>query len=161
MPKITLKFKDNVLADYHLSLGCSLKIGRQKDNDVVIDNLAVSGHHGKIDSAGDGFVYIDLKSKNGSFINEALVSSHWLENGDVINIGKHALVFTYFDGESLPEDEQPSEMEKTMVIDTNAYRAMVGKNDLKAAATAPQKAVPERAPEAVNGCDVSWSARMG
>ncbi|MGD9351074.1 MAG: FHA domain-containing protein, partial [Desulfobacterales bacterium] len=60
MPKITLKFKDNVLADYHLPPGCSLKIGRRKDNDIVIDNLAVSSHHGKIDSAGDGFVYIDL-----------------------------------------------------------------------------------------------------
>jgi pSer/pThr/pTyr-binding forkhead associated (FHA) protein len=87
MPKITLKFRGNVLADYHLPLGCSLKIGRQKDNDVIIENLAVSSHHGKIDSAGDGFVYIDLKSKNGSFINEELVTSHWLVDGDVINIG--------------------------------------------------------------------------
>ena len=67
MPKISLKFKNNTLADYHLPPGCSLKIGRRKDNDIVIDNLAVSSHHGKIDSAGDGFVYIDLKSKNGSF----------------------------------------------------------------------------------------------
>ncbi|MGD9121933.1 MAG: FHA domain-containing protein, partial [Desulfobacterales bacterium] len=95
MPKITLKFKDNVLADYHLPPGCSLKIGRRKDNDIVIDNLAVSSHHGKIDSAGDGFVYIDLKSKNGSFINQQLVSSHWLQDGDVIYIGKHSLTFAY------------------------------------------------------------------
>ena len=84
MPKITLKFKNNVLADYHLPSGCSLKIGRRKDNDIVIDNLAVSSHHGKIDSAGDGFVYIDLKSKNGSFINQQLINSHWLQHGDVI-----------------------------------------------------------------------------
>lgn len=142
MPKITLKFKSNVLADYHLPLGCSLKIGRQKTNDIIIENLAVSSHHGKIDSAGDEFVYIDLKSKNGSFINEELVSSHWLEDGDVINIGKHSLTFAYFDSESRPEDKQQSEMDKTMVMDTNEYRSMVEKKDPKPTAAAPPEPAP-------------------
>jgi len=137
MPKITLKFKDNVLADYHLPPGCSLKIGRQKDNDVIIENLAVSGYHGKIDSAGDGFVYVDLKSKNGSFINEERVSSHWLDDGDVINIGKHSLIFAYFESESLAVDKQASEMENTMIIDTNEYRSMVEKSDPEPTAAAP------------------------
>jgi pSer/pThr/pTyr-binding forkhead associated (FHA) protein len=142
MPKITLKFKSNVLADYHLPLGCSLKIGRRKDNDIIIENLAVSSYHGKIDSAGDEFVYIDLKSKNGSFINEELVSSHWLEDGDVINIGKHSLTFAYFDSESRPEDKQQSEMDKTMVMDTNEYRSMVEKKDPKPTAAAPPEPAP-------------------
>ncbi len=142
MPKITLKFKSNVLADYHLPLGCSLKIGRRKDNDIIIENLAVSSYHGKIDSAGGEFVYIDLKSKNGSFINEELVSSHWLEDGDVINIGKHSLTFAYFDSESRPEDKQQSEMDKTMVMDTNEYRSMVEKKDPKPTAAAPPEPAP-------------------
>jgi len=129
MPKITLRFKDNVLADYHLPPGCSLKIGRRKDNDIVVDNLAVSSHHGKIDSAGDGFVYIDLKSKNGSFINQQPVSSHWLQDGDVIYIGKHSLTFAYFESEVRPEDKEQSEMEKTMVMDTSEYRSMVNPKD--------------------------------
>ena len=129
MPKITLKFKENILADYHLPPGCSLKIGRRKDNDIVVDNLAVSSHHGKIDSVGDGFLYIDLKSKNGSFINQEPVSSHWLQDGDVIYIGKHSLTFAYFESEVRPEDKEQSEMEKTMVIDTNEYRSMVNPND--------------------------------
>ena len=131
MPKISLKFKGSVLADYHLPAGCSLKIGRKTDNDVVIENLAVSGHHAKIDSVGDGFVFIDLKSKNGSFVNEELVTSHWLTDGDTINIGKHALIFSFFDSEIRPEDAQ-SEMDKTMVMDTNAYRSMMEKSDPKA-----------------------------
>ncbi len=146
MPKITLKFKGNVLADYHLPHGCSLKIGRHKDNDVIIENLAVSGHHGKIDSAGDGFVFIDLKSKNGSFINEELVTSHWLADNDVINIGKHSLTFAYLDSESRPEDKQKSEMEQTMVMDTNEYRSMTGKNDPKLTMTVSPEAVPEAVP---------------
>jgi pSer/pThr/pTyr-binding forkhead associated (FHA) protein len=130
MPKISLKFKGSVLADYHLPGGCSLKIGRKKDNDVVIENLAVSGHHAKIDSVGDGFVFIDLKSKNGSFVNEELVISHWLNDGDTINIGKHALIFSYFDSEVRPEEAQ-SEMDKTMVMDTNEYRSLIEKSDPK------------------------------
>jgi pSer/pThr/pTyr-binding forkhead associated (FHA) protein len=137
MPKITLKFKDSVLADYHLPPGCSLKIGRRKDNDIVIDNLAVSSHHGKIDSAGDGFVYIDLKSKNGSFINQQPVSSHWLQDGDVIYIGKHSLTFAYFESEVRPEDKEQSEIEKTMVIDTSEYRSMLNQND-------PQPAIADQ-----------------
>ncbi len=128
MPKITLKFKNNVLADYHLPPECSLKIGRRKDNDIIVDNLAVSSYHGKIDSAGDGFVYIDLKSKNGSFINQQLVTSHWLQDGDVIHIGKHSLTFAYFESEFRPEDKKQSEMDKTMVMDTNEYRSMVNQN---------------------------------
>ena len=146
MPKITLKFKDNVLADYHLPLGCSLKIGRQKDNDVIIDNLAVSGYHGKIDSAGDGFIYVDLKSKNGSIINKKPVSSHWLENGDVINIGKHSLSFTYFEGESLPADKQASEMENTMIIDTNKYQSAAEKNHSAPTPAAPPEPEPKSTP---------------
>jgi pSer/pThr/pTyr-binding forkhead associated (FHA) protein len=145
MPKITLKFKGNVLADYHLPLGCSLKIGRRNDNDIMIENLAVSSYHGKIDSAGDEFVYIDLKSKNGSFINEELVSTHWLEDGDVINIGKHSLTFAYFDSESRPEDKQQSEMDKTMVMDTNEYRSMLEKKDPKPTAAAPPEPAPANA----------------
>jgi len=135
MPKISLKFKGNVLADYHLPQGCSLRIGRKKDNDVVIENLAVSAHHAKIDSVGDGFVFIDLKSKNGSFVNEELVTSHWLHDGDTINIGKHSLTFSYFESEIKPEDTR-SEMDKTMVMDTNEYRSMMEKSEPKPAAAA-------------------------
>ena len=130
MPKISLKFRGSILADYHLPVGCSLKIGRKTDNDVVIENLAVSGHHAKIDSVSDGFVFIDLKSKNGSFVNEELVTSHWLNDGDTINIGKHSLRFSYFDSEVRPQEAQ-SEMDKTMVMDTNEYRSMIERSDPK------------------------------
>ena len=127
MPTLTLKFKNDAIALFHLEQGRSLKIGRKDDNDVVINNLAVSGYHAKIDSVGEEFVFLDLQSKNGSFINEKLVNSHWLKDGDVINIGKHALLFAYTDEEALP-DGHPSEMDKTMVMDTNDYRSMMQKS---------------------------------
>jgi pSer/pThr/pTyr-binding forkhead associated (FHA) protein len=132
MPSIKLNFRNKSLADFPLKRGYSLTIGRKKNNDVIIDNLAVSSHHAKIDSVGDSFVLIDLQSKNGSFVNEKPVSSHWLKPGDTINIGKHSLVFGYSENETLPEDET-DEIDRTMVMDTSQYRSMVNKNKEKAA----------------------------
>ena len=130
MPTLTLKFKNEAIALFDLKQGRSLKIGRRNDNDVIINNLAVSSYHGKIDSVGDGFVFIDLQSKNGSFVNEKLVNSHWLEDGDVISIGKHSLIFAYNQEEFHP-DEQGGEMDRTMVMDTSDYRSMMEKSKPK------------------------------
>jgi hypothetical protein len=52
MPMLTLKFKKNTIADYPLQKGKSVTIGRRTNNDIVVENLAVSGHHAKIDSIG-------------------------------------------------------------------------------------------------------------
>jgi len=127
MPNITLKFKENVLGRYRIDKGKSLTIGRRKDNDIVIDNLAVSGHHAKIDSVGEAFVLVDLQSKNGSFVNERLVNSHWLKNSDVVSIGKHLLIFSTEDDDSAA-NATPTEIDKTMVMDTSNYRSMVQKS---------------------------------
>ncbi len=99
MPTLTLTFKDNTIATYRIEAGQSITIGRKASNDVPIENLAVSGHHAKIDSVGEGFLLTDLQSKNGSFVNQELVSSHWLKEGDSILIGKHTLIFTYDEDE--------------------------------------------------------------
>lgn len=127
MPILTLKFKDSAIGEYQLQKGLSLTIGRRNNNDVVIENLAVSGHHAKIDSVGDEFVLIDLQSKNGSFVNEKIVSTHWLNDGDIISIGKHSLSFNYADGEQVP-DAGADKIEKTMIMDTSQYRSMMKKS---------------------------------
>ena len=131
MPTLKLNFKDKTLGDYPLQKGISLMIGRRKNNDVVIDNLAVSSHHAKIDSVGDRFVLIDLQSKNGSFVNDQLIHSHWLKNGDIISICKHSLVFCYSENEEMPDNDS-DEIERTMVMDTSQYRSMVNKSKPKA-----------------------------
>ena len=66
MPTLTLILKNKPLGNYQLRNGVSITIGRGEDNDVGIDDPAVSGHHAKIDSMGNRFVMIDLQSKNGS-----------------------------------------------------------------------------------------------
>jgi pSer/pThr/pTyr-binding forkhead associated (FHA) protein len=130
MPNLTLKFKDTTLGDYRLQEGHPLTIGRRENNDVIIENLAVSSHHAKIDAVADGFVLVDLQSKNGSFVNEQLINSHWLKNGDVISIGKHSLTFFYSEDEVMPDDGS-DEMEKTMVMDTSLHRQMMKKSHSK------------------------------
>ena len=112
MPVLTLKFKNEVIKDYRLEKGQSMTIGRRSDNNMVIENLAVSGNHAKIDSVGDGFVLTDLQSKNGSFVNDDLIASHWLKPGDLITIGKHTIVFNYTGGEKIP-DEKTGTMNQT------------------------------------------------
>jgi len=128
MPILKLLFKENTIAVYRVAKGKSVTIGRKEDNDIQIENLAVSGHHAKIDSVGDGFLLTDLQSKNGSFVNDELVSSHWLQQGDSVTIGKHTLTFSYDDYEKKP-DEGEGKMDQTMVMDTDTYRKMMGKSD--------------------------------
>ena len=128
MPQLTLKFKDNQIQTYDIAGGQSLTIGRLEDNDIVIENLAVSGHHAKIDSVGDGYLLTDLQSKNGCFVNEKMVASHWLSQGDVVSIGKHMLEFRFRHGEKHSPVPQLNQRDQTMVMDTEHYRDMLDKS---------------------------------
>ena len=136
MPKLTLKFKNNAIQTYEIDAGQSLTIGRLEDNDVVIENLAVSGHHAKIDSVGDGYLLSDLQSKNGCFVNERMVASHWLNQGDIVAIGKHMLEFEFKEGEKQPAAPQTDQRDQTMVMDTGHYREMLDKSGVDAGAQA-------------------------
>jgi pSer/pThr/pTyr-binding forkhead associated (FHA) protein len=96
-------------------------------NDVIIQDPAVSGHHAKIDPVGDRFVLIDLQSKNGTFVNENLVISHWLKHGDIINLGNHQLIFNQYGGEQIFDDDM-EELDKTIIMDTSKHRNMMIRN---------------------------------
>jgi hypothetical protein len=131
MPVLTLKFKETKINEYRMQEGGNLTIGRRDANNIVIENLAVSGFHAKIDSIDKGFLLTDLKSKNGTFVNGQLVASHWLGHGDTINIGKHTLVFTYEEGEI--RSASGGSMDKTMVMDTDKYREMLSRSSTNVA----------------------------
>ena len=127
MATLILKLKDKILREYQLKKGTSMALGRQKDNDLIIEDSAVSGHHAKIDSIDNRFMLIDLQSSNGSFVNEQLVRSHWLEHEDVISIGDHMLVFEYPEGDRLPAREKDA-FEKTQIMNSARYRSMMKKS---------------------------------
>ena len=128
MPKLTLKSKNKTIGDFHVQKGVSFTIGRRSKNSAIIEDMAVSGYHAKIDTVGDGFVLIDLQSKNGSFVNEQLINSHWLKHGDIINVGEHSLVFNYSENDKTPGEEM-EDLERTMVLDTNQYRSRMRKSN--------------------------------
>ena len=138
MPKLILKFKDTKINDFLLDKGRNITIGRRESNDIVIENLAVSGMHAKIDAIDKGYLLTDLKSKNGTFVNGQLVATHWLGHGDTVSIGKHTLVFAYAEGEERP-DAGSGGMDKTMVMDTDKYREMLSKSSGNVASTIRKK----------------------
>ena len=116
-------------------------VGRLPDNDIRIDNAAVSGHHALIINILNDSFLEDLNSTNGTYVNGKIIKKHALQHGDVITVGHHALRFV--ESES---DEPDDEFEKTMVIGPRDAARL----NIPAAAAAPQlpaaivHAVPER-----------------
>lgn len=94
----------------------TITLGRKADNDIQIDNLAVSSHHAKVITIlNDSFIE-DMNSTNGTYVNDNLIKKHALKNGDVIKIGKHELKYIS-EGSSSGSGDQ---FEKTMILRPDA-----------------------------------------
>ncbi len=108
MAKLVLSFNGEIQKEIDIDQE-ELTIGRKPDNDIHLDNLAVSGRHAKILTIlNDSFIE-DLDSTNGTLINGKKVTKHALKNGDVILIGHHTLTYT-------SDADEEGEFEKTMII---------------------------------------------
>ncbi|HEY5703231.1 MAG TPA: FHA domain-containing protein [Gammaproteobacteria bacterium] len=128
MAKLVLSMNGEVQGEYELSQE-RMSIGRKAENDIQIDNLAVSGKHALIITILDDSFLEDLGSTNGTYVNGKLVKKHALKDGDVIAIGKHEL--KYINENATAGDD---EFEKTMIIKPGSASAAV------AAAQAAEKA---------------------
>jgi len=115
MARIILKFKELVLKDFSLQDG-GKTIGRAPGNDVVLENLLVSGHHARIDQAGGEYILTDLQSKNGTYVNGARVTSAKLKHGDQVLVGKHTLVFELDAAQVSAADNDKNMVEATMFV---------------------------------------------
>ena len=112
MARLILSLDGQVMAEYNMNKE-RYTVGRLPDNDIRIDNAAVSGHHSLvINILIDSFLE-DLNSTNGTYVNGKLIKKHALQHGDVITVGHHQLRF-------MEDDEQQDEFEKTMVIQPSA-----------------------------------------
>jgi len=118
MARLILSLDSQVLAEYNMSKE-RYTIGRLPDNDVRIDNPAVSGHHSLIINILNDSFLEDLNSTNGTYVNGKLIKKHALQHGDVITIGHHQLRFS---DQQTNETEQ-DEFEKTMVIPAGQQNA--------------------------------------
>ena len=136
MSRLILSLDGQVLAEYNMNKE-RYTIGRLPDNDIRIDNPAVSGHHSLIINILNDSFLEDLNSTNGTYVNGKLIKKHALQHGDVLTCGHHQLRFVEDDS------AQQDEFERTLVIQPSArpvekIRAAVAAN---AEATASRKAV--------------------
>jgi len=90
MLTILLKFNDKILKTIEFDKN-EITMGRNAENDIVIENLAVSKLHARI-MKQDGAYYIeDLNSTNGTYLNKIRITKKDLKNNDIIIVGKHSL----------------------------------------------------------------------
>jgi pSer/pThr/pTyr-binding forkhead associated (FHA) protein len=149
MARLILSLDGQTLAEYNMTKE-RYTVGRLPDNDIRIDNAAVSGHHSLlINILNDSFLE-DLNSTNGTYVNGKLIKKHALQHGDVITVGHHQLRYVDDQTQQAPEDE----FEKTMVIQPSgqmekqvaqAARAAEAAATAAAAAEAPRPAPAEAA----------------
>jgi pSer/pThr/pTyr-binding forkhead associated (FHA) protein len=112
MARLVLSLDGQTLAEYNMTKE-RYTIGRLPDNDIRIDNAAVSGHHSLIINILNDSFLEDLNSTNGTYVNGKLIKKHALQHEDVITVGHHQLRFLEDQLDDMPADE----FEKTMVIE--------------------------------------------
>jgi hypothetical protein len=144
MSRLLLKFENSILREVPLGTR-PVTIGRAPDNDIPIDNLAVSNYHARVYMEAGSLVVEDLNSLNGSFLNEIRVERAMLKDGDSISIGKHDILVDEKHDAAVPVDgwHKPPvpRVNETMVLDTQERRKML---EMAAAAGERSQLSPER-----------------
>jgi len=131
MAKLILSMDGLVLKEIPLTKERTT-IGRKPHNDIQIDNLAVSGEHAVIVTILNDSFLEDLGSTNGTVVNGNPIKKHFLQNNDVIELGKYKLKFAV---EAAPAAvAEKADFEKTMVLRPSAMKAAAEQAKAMAAA---------------------------
>ncbi len=152
MPRLILTFNKQVIQEYPF-LKDSITIGRNDDNGIVIDNLAVSSYHAKIDRVGSEYIVTDLQSTNGTFVNDQKIVTHKLSHGDNIIIGKHVILFVSAGKEKeAGTQKKKGELDRTMMLDTAKQKELLAKQ--QAPPKTPEPAEKIGVVSFINGSDL-------
>jgi pSer/pThr/pTyr-binding forkhead associated (FHA) protein len=92
MPKMIVSIDGVVIKEVQLSKDRTT-LGRRPYNDVVIDNLAISGEHAVFQMTGSEVFIEDLNSTNGTYVNGKAAKKQQLQNGDTVEVGKYKIKF--------------------------------------------------------------------
>ena len=92
MPKMFVSIDGVVIKEVQLTKDRTT-LGRRPYNDIVIDNLAVSGEHAVMQMSGADVFLEDLNSTNGTYVNGKAIKKQQLHNGDTVEIGKYKIKF--------------------------------------------------------------------
>jgi predicted component of type VI protein secretion system len=139
-----LKFESASLKEVPLGTR-PVTIGRAPDNDIHIDNLAVSNYHARVYVEAGSLVVEDLNSLNGSFLNDIRVERAMLKDGDSILIGKHEILVDQTHDAAVLDDglrKSPApRVNETMILDTHERRKLL---EMAVAAGERSQLSPER-----------------
>ena len=141
MPKMIVSIDGVVIKEVQLTKDRTT-LGRRPYNDIVIDNLAVSGEHAVMQMSGSDVTLEDLNSTNGTYVNGKAIKKQQLQNGDTVEIGKYKIKFVH-EGAS-------DNYEKTTVINSGN----VVKPEAPAAASAAGNAAIKVMSGAASGREV-------
>lgn len=111
MSKLILSLDGLVLKEIKLDKERTM-LGRKPHNDIQIDNLAVSGEHAVVITVLNDSFLEDLNSTNGTMVNGSPIKKHFLQNNDVIEIGKYKLKYV----NEMANQAPTPDFEKTMMI---------------------------------------------
>ena len=135
MGKLVVSLDNVVIKEFQITKERTT-LGRRPYNDIVIDNLAVSGEHAVLTAAQSDVFIEDLNSTNGTYINGKAVKKQLLSNNDVVEVGKYRIKF-------LAEDAE--DYEKTMILRPGAFGRAPG----TIGATPPPAGPPAAGPAAI------------
>lgn len=107
MPKMIVSIDGVVIKEVQLTKDRTT-LGRRPYNDIVIDNLAVSGEHAVLQMSGNEVYLEDLNSTNGTYVNGKAVKKQLLQNNDTVEIGKYKIKYL--------NEAAGANFEKTMII---------------------------------------------
>ena len=106
MPRLSVSIDGVVIKEVQLTKERTT-LGRRPYNDIVIDNLAVSGEHALLEMSGQEVYLQDLNSTNGTYVNGKAIKRQQLNQGDTLEVGKYKIKFT--------SDQVGDGFEKTMI----------------------------------------------
>jgi pSer/pThr/pTyr-binding forkhead associated (FHA) protein len=128
MAKLSLMFENRLVKEVPVG-SRPVGIGRAPDNDLAVDNLAVSNHHARVYFEAGRLVVEDLDSLNGTFVNDLRIERATLHDGDSIWIGKHHIKVDATGDAPVSVDSRRKPnapvINATMVLDTKQRREML------------------------------------
>jgi len=68
-------------------------LGRHRNNDIVVGDAKVSSFHARLDRGAEGFLLVDLSSRNGTYVNSKRIINQLLQTGDEIRLGTARLIY--------------------------------------------------------------------
>ena len=116
MPKLVVSLDGVVIKEVQVTKD-KTTLGRRPYNDIVIDNLAVSGEHAVLQMVGHDVFIEDLNSTNGTYINGKAVKKQLLAHNDTVEVGKYKIKFMV---------DEAGDYEKTMIMKPGAMAGAAG-----------------------------------